>query len=108
MSLAEARDAWNDTKKVRDDPARGDPRPARKALVAAAEAKRIDGYTVRELLEGHFTHHAEKLAKGIEQEPMLRQDVLPQWGIGPPERSRVGTSLTSTRGSPSEPRGWPR
>ena len=80
MSLAQARDAWSEAKKIRDDPKRGDPRVERAALAAQAQAERARGYTVREMLEDYFRLHAAKLAKGVEQERMLRHDVLASWG----------------------------
>ena len=81
MLLAEARKASEDVKKIRDDPGRDDPRAARKALVEEARAERTSAYTVREMLNDYFEGHASKLAKGIEQERMLRHDVLPSWGV---------------------------
>src|SRR5262245_19737318 len=72
MSLAEARDAWNEAKKIRDDPKRGDPRVERATIAAQAQAERARGYAVREMLEDYFRLHAAKLAKGTEQERMLR------------------------------------
>lgn len=80
MSLANARDAWDEQKTVRDDPSLGDPRAARRAAIAAEAAKRTRAYTVRELLEDYFKLHAARLARGAEQERMLRFDVLPAWG----------------------------
>src|SRR5262245_254289 len=83
MSLAEARDAWNEAKKIRDDPRRGDPRVDRATIAAQAQSERARGYTVREMLEDYFRLHAAKLAKGAEQERMLRHDVLAPWGRRP-------------------------
>jgi hypothetical protein len=80
MTLAEARDAWSEAKRIRDDPNRGDPRAWRRAIAAEAQAKRARTYTVRDLLEDYFRLHAVQLAKGAEQERMLRHDVLPLWG----------------------------
>ena len=80
MSLAQAREAWSEAKKVRDDHAQGDPREARKAVIAVAEAERARGYSVREMLKDYFERHAANLAKGAEQERMLRHDVIPLWG----------------------------
>jgi integrase len=80
MSLAEAREAWNSEKKIRDDPARGDPRGARKQQAHAQALARARAYTVRQMLEDYFRLHAAGLAKGHEQERMLRHDVLPKWG----------------------------
>ncbi|HTO49126.1 MAG TPA: site-specific integrase [Burkholderiales bacterium] len=80
MSLAQARDAWGEAKKIRDDPKRGDPRIEREALAAQAQVERARGYTVREMLEDYFRLHAAKLASGAEQERMLRHQVLAQWG----------------------------
>ena len=83
MSLAQARDAWSEAKRIRDDPKRGDPRVERTSIAAQAQAERARGYTVREMLEDYFRLHAAKLAKGAEQERMLRHDVLALWGRRP-------------------------
>jgi integrase len=80
MSLAEARAAWVTEKKIRDDPARGDPRGARRQQAHAQALARARAYTVRQMLEDYFRLHAAGLAKGQEQERMLRHDVLPKWG----------------------------
>ncbi|MFN0299534.1 MAG: hypothetical protein ACKVQU_04175 [Burkholderiales bacterium] len=94
--MAEARKASEDVKKIRDDPGRGDPRAARKALDAEARGERMSAYTLREMLNDYFERHASKLAKGIEQECMLRHDVLPSWGGAPHPRRRHATPLTCT------------
>jgi integrase len=80
MSLADARVAWDKEKKVRDDPERGDPRAARRQRAQVQALARARAYTVRQMLEDYFRLHAAGLAKGDEQERMLRHDVLPKWG----------------------------
>jgi len=80
MSLKEAREAWSEAKKARDDASCGDPRLARKAKIAATQAQRSEAYTIRDMLRDYREHHADKLAKGVEQDRMLRHDVLPVWG----------------------------
>jgi len=85
MGLADARKAWGEQKKIRDDPSRGDPRAEladviearRRAEATARQAK----YTVMRLCEDYLVEHIDKVRKRTaEPRRLLEREVIPSLG----------------------------
>lgn len=77
MTLAEAREAWAEQKKIRDRLL--DPRTEKKKTIQAQADEIQAAYAVEEMVEDWIRLHATKLARSDEMERLLRREVLPRW-----------------------------
>lgn len=85
MSLADARKAWAEQKKIRDDPLRGDPRiELNKVKTASRRAhaeKRQAAYSVKDLCDHYLEEHVDKVRKrSDEPRRLLEREVVPVLG----------------------------
>jgi hypothetical protein len=85
MSLSEARHAWDEQKRVRDDMLRGDPRAEVAKLMAArlqaAVAAKIAHYSVEQLCVDYLSEHVDHQRKrSVEPRRLLTREVIPLIG----------------------------